>query len=176
MLKLAFLSNKIHVIPHIAIGERNIRTFPQTDEQLILFFGRIWQYKGLDYLIRSQPLINREFPDAKIMICGQGENFQRYRKLMSNPDKFIVHNRWITDDERSDFFQRASIVVLPYIEATQSGIVPVAYAHAKPVIATRAGGLPDVIEDGRTGLLVDPEDVVQLANAICAAAARQSLA
>lgn len=158
--------NKIHVIPHIAIGERNTTKVAETDEQLILFFGRIWLYKGLDYLIRAQSLINREFPDARIMICGQGENFQRYRKLMSDPDKFIVHNRWITDDERTEFFQRASIVVLPYIEATQSGVVPVAYAHSKPVIATRTGGLPDVIEDGRTGLLVAPKDEAQLGAAI----------
>ena len=100
------------------------------------------------------------------MICGQGENFRRYRQLMSDPDKFIVHNRWITDDKRTEFFQRASIVVLPYIEATQSGVVPVAYAHSKPVIATRTGGLPDVIDDGQTGILVDPKNEVQLADAI----------
>jgi glycosyltransferase involved in cell wall biosynthesis len=52
------------------------------------------------------------------------------------------------------------------VEASQSGVVPVAYAHSKPVIATRTGGLPDVIDDGQTGLLVDPKDAVGLANAV----------
>ena len=100
------------------------------------------------------------------MICGQGEDFQRYRKQFSDPDKFIVHNRWITDKERTEFFDRACVVVLPYIEATQSGVVPIAYAHSKPVVATRTGGLPDVVKDGQTGLLVNPECEKELANAV----------
>lgn len=163
--ELKISKDDIHVIPHIAIGERDlVAAGPETNE--LLFFGRIWPYKGLDCLIRAEPLITRECPNAKIVICGKGEGFDRYREMMSNPDQFIVHNRWISDDERRDFFQRASIVVLPYVEATQSGVVPVAYAHSKPVIATRTGGLPDVVDHGKTGLLVEPKDETELAAAI----------
>lgn len=156
---------RIHVIPHIAIGERDVEpTEGEQDE--VLFFGRIWAYKGLDYFIRAQPLVNREIPNAKFVICGRGEDFERYRGMMQDPARFEVNNRWITDSERSDYFRRASVVVLPYVEASQSGVVPVAYAHFKPVIATKVGGLPDCVDDGVTGLLVPPANETELAQAI----------
>ena len=85
---------------------------------------------------------------------------------MSDPEKFEVHNRWISNEERNQFFERASIVVLPYVEATQSGVIPVAYAHAKPVIATQTGSLPDLVDHAKTGLLVPPKDEYALANAM----------
>ncbi|MDH3604625.1 MAG: glycosyltransferase family 4 protein [Candidatus Tectomicrobia bacterium] len=157
---------KIHVIPLVAIGQRPRAAPASSEEDLILFFGRIWEYKGLDYLIRAQPLINREVPSAKIMIAGRGEDLDRYRLMMEDPDRFIVHDRWISDDERAEMFQRASVVVLPYVEATQSAVVPVAYTYRKPVVATRVGGLPDIVEHGRTGLLVPPRDSDALATAI----------
>lgn len=157
--------DRIHVIPHIAIGQRDIRR-TDSDSNHVLFFGRIWPYKGLEYLIRAQPLINQQVPDAKFLVCGQGEDIDRYHRMMQDPERFEIHNRWIQDNERVDFFQRASVVVLPYVEATQSGVVPIAYAHYKPVVATRTGGLPDVIEHGRTGMLVEPCNVRELADAI----------
>jgi glycosyltransferase involved in cell wall biosynthesis len=159
----------IHVVPHIAIGEKRAKpteSSQELDENTILFFGRIWPYKGLDVLIRAQPLISREIENAKFLICGRGEDIDHYVKMMQDPERFTIHNRWISDMERAEFFERSSIVVLPYIEATQSGVVPVAYAHCKPVVATRTGGLPDVIDDGRTGLLVKSGDEVGLANAV----------
>ncbi|MCC7084103.1 MAG: glycosyltransferase family 4 protein [Pirellulales bacterium] len=65
-------------------------------------------------------------------------------------------------------FQRASVVVLPYIEATQSGVIPLAYSFAKPVVATRVGALADSVDDDRTGRLVPPADSGALASAVIA--------
>lgn len=163
--ELGIAPEKIHVIPHIAIGQCSCPPVT-SDENQILFFGRIWPYKGLEYLIRAQPYISQEIPDAKFLICGTGEDVDRYRAMLADPDRFVFHDRWITDDERAEFFQRASVVVLPYVEATQSGVVPIAYAHSKPVIATRTGGLPDVVKHGQTGLLVEPQDEVAMAKAV----------
>jgi glycosyltransferase involved in cell wall biosynthesis len=86
--------------------------------------------------------------------------------MMVNPDNFIIYNEWISQEQCEELFARASVVALPYIEATQSGIVPTAYAYAKPVVATEVGGLPSQVDHGRTGFLVPPGDIEALADRI----------
>ena len=164
--ELSIADQIIHVIPHIALGDAVENDQDQGEDHLILFFGRIWEYKGLEYLIRAEPLITAQVPNARIVIAGQGEDFDRYRRMMVNPEKFIVHNEYVSDDKRAHLFRQASMVVLPYIEASQSGVIPVAYTFAKPVIATTVGGLPEMVDDGQTGYLVPPRDERALANAV----------
>jgi glycosyltransferase involved in cell wall biosynthesis len=163
---LGMASDRVHVIPHVAIGERQGVAPVAEEEGTVLFFGRIWEYKGLDYLIRAEPAISAAVPAARIVIGGQGDDFARYERLMTHRERFEVHNRYVSDDERAVMFQRASVVVLPYIEATQSGVVPVAYSFGKPVVATNVGGLPEVVEDGRSGFLVPPRNETALADAV----------
>lgn len=164
---LGFARSHIHVLPHIALGDTQ-SPLPIRDEgQAILFFGRIWKYKGLEYLVRAMTQVNVEFPAAKCIIAGRGEDLEHYRQWMDNPAAFAIHNDWISDAHRSQLFASCSMVVLPYIEASQSGVIPIAYAFEKPVIGTSIGGLPDMIEHGHTGLLVPPRDVDALAQAIC---------
>ncbi|TWU35817.1 Alpha-D-kanosaminyltransferase [Novipirellula aureliae] len=164
--ELGIRKDSIHVIPHVAIGDRKLPADIQDDGRTLLFFGRIWEYKGLEYLIRAEPKISNQFPNVRIVIGGRGEDFDRYRQMMCNPDRFEVHNGWITEDQRAAMFASSSVVVLPYIEATQSGVIPVAYNYAKPVVATNVGGLPEMVEHGKTGLLVPPKDHDALADAI----------
>lgn len=166
MNELGIPAEKIHVIPHIELGYANAAPHISEEEGLILFFGRIWAYKGLEYLIRAEPLITARAPQAKIVIAGQGENLSQYQRLMTHPDKFIVQNEFIPDEQCAELFRRASVVVLPYIEATQSGVIPIAYTFKKPVVATQVGGLPEQVEHGRTGYLVPPRNAQALAEAI----------
>jgi len=163
--ELGFQQQHVHVIPHVAIGERATINPCVDDGNTLLFFGRIWEYKGLDYLIQAEPKISEEFPDLRIVIAGKGEDFDRYTRMMVHPDRFEVHNEWISDDQRTQMFASASVVVLPYVEASQSGVIPIAYTYEKPVIATRTGGLPEMVNHGRTGLLVPPRDSNALAEA-----------
>jgi glycosyltransferase involved in cell wall biosynthesis len=156
----------IHVIPHIVLGDDLGENQENEDDHRILFFGRIWEYKGLKYLIRAEPLITAEVPQARIVIAGQGEDFAPYRQMMIHPEHFVVHNEYVSHDKRNQLFRQACIVVLPYIEATQSGVIPIAYTFAKPVVATTVGGLPELVEHGRTGYLVPPGDERALADAI----------
>lgn len=163
-------ADKIHIIP---IGSYNLyqttgdTTQPDPEQpHHILFFGRIWGYKGLQYLIEAEPLITKAIPDAKIVIAGHGEDFEKYEAMMVNPDHFEVHNYYIPNEVVNKLFQQAGVVVLPYIEASQSGVVPVAYSYGKPVVSTTVGGLPDVVVEGQTGFLVPPADAQALAEAI----------
>jgi glycosyltransferase involved in cell wall biosynthesis len=155
-------AERIDVVPLIERGDDSAR--PEVEEDgSILFFGRIWPYKGLEYLIRAEPAISAAVPEARIVVAGRGEDFERYRKLMARPERFRIHNEFVSVEERAALFRRAAVVVLPYVEATQSGVIPVAYTYGKPVVATNVGGLAEQIENGRTGFLVPPRDSSALA-------------
>ena len=156
----------VHVIPHLALGDDSANSEVQEEENLLLFFGRIWEYKGLAYLIQAEPLISARIPNIKIVIAGLGDDMEHYRRMMVNPEKFIIYNEYIPNERVPEMFRRASIVVLPYIEATQSGVIPMAYTFARPVVATTVGSLPEIVDDGHTGLLVPPRDAQALADAI----------
>lgn len=165
---LGLPADKIAVLPTMQRGMTVPRpTDVQTEPQTVLFFGRIWPYKGLDYLIAAEPMIAADFPDFKVIIAGEGESLDRYRAQMSDPDRYEIHDRWVDNHERAVLFERATFVVLPYIEASQSGVIPVAYCHETPVVATHVGGLPELVIDGETGLLVPPKSAEALAQAIC---------
>jgi glycosyltransferase involved in cell wall biosynthesis len=159
-------SEIVHVIPHVVLGNDHIGRETAEREGQILFFGRIWGYKGLEYLIRAEPLITSRVPGARIVIAGQGESFDRYRRLLKNPENFLILNEYISEERQSELFRQSSLVVLPYVEASQSGVIPVAYTFAKPVVATTVGALPEMVEDGRTGYLVPPRNPEALAVAI----------
>lgn len=152
-------------VPDIVLGPGDERPVAEIDNT-VLFFGRIWPYKGLEHLIRAEPLISARVPDVRIVIAGQGEDFTRYRQMMANPARFTVHNERISHERRAELFQQASLVVLPYIEASVSGVIPVAYTYGRPVVATTVGILPEMVDDGRTGALVPPCDPAALAEAV----------
>lgn len=158
----------------IQIGEHQVEPFKiyerddlREDGNLVLFFGRIHPYKGLDYLIKAEPLITREIPDVKIVIAGSGEDFTRYRKMIGNRiEHFIIHNYHIPYQEGAELLQRSSVVVLPYIDASQSGVIPTAYGFRKPVVVTDVGSISEIVDDGETGFIVPPGDVDALSRAI----------
>jgi len=163
--ELRIPSDRVHVISLIALGDPEAAIGCE-EEDLVLFFGRIWPYKGLEYLIRAEPLIAEQVPGVRIIIAGRGEDLTRYKRLMVHPERFVIHNEYVSDERRADLFRRASIVVLPYVEATQTGVIPLAYTFAKPVVATRVGGLPEMVDHGSTGYVVPPRDEGALADAI----------
>ena len=85
---------------------------------------------------------------------------------MADPSRFTIINEFVSIERRGELFAAADVVVLPYIEASQSGVIPLAYAAGKPVVVTAVGGLPEAVEDGRTGLVVAPRDERALADAV----------
>jgi alpha-maltose-1-phosphate synthase len=131
----------------------------------VLFFGRICNYKGIEHLIKAGPLISAAVPGVRIVLAGAGD-FTPYRPLIESSGLFEVINRHIPDEEVAGLFQRSCVVVLPYIDGSQTGIVPIAYSFKKPVVVTDVGSLGEVVDDGRTGFLVPPASPEALADAI----------
>lgn len=142
--------------------------FPRRAKLELLFFGFVRPYKGLDVLLQAMARLAGE--DVFLSVVGEfwrGEDEARKyvadNKLASNVE---IVSRYVSDDEAASFFSRCDVVVLPYRSATGSGVIPLAYHYGKSVIATRVGGLPDAVEEGKTGLLVDPDSIDQLSGAI----------
>jgi glycosyltransferase involved in cell wall biosynthesis len=137
----------------------------------LLFFGEVRKNKGLEYLVKAEPLISSGYSDYSILVAGRfrsenGNNLNYYRSLMADPGRFSLVDRFIGNDEVASVFDACDIVVLPYISASQSGILALAFGFGKPVVATDTGSIGEVLEDGRTGLLVPPADERALAEAV----------
>jgi alpha-maltose-1-phosphate synthase len=138
----------------------------EQDENMILFFGRVWAYKGLEYFIEAANIVCVQNKKATFYIVGVGEDMHKYVSMIKYPERFVLVNRRVSLDEAGQYFQKSAVVILPYTEATQSGVIPVAYAYSRPVIATNVGGLPEVVLDGKTGFIVEPHSSDQIANKI----------
>jgi glycosyltransferase involved in cell wall biosynthesis len=134
------------------------------EERTILFFGRISKYKGLDRLYRAMSLVAHEIPEVRLIVAGRPEFGYKppVPPCLPHGGKIDTIERYIPSSELSELIRRSAVVVCPYTDATQSGVVLTAYAFGKPVIATAVGGLPEYVENGVTGLVV-PDDPVALA-------------
>ncbi len=158
-------AEKILTAPHGVYDFFTRYATPDVEEHReILFFGRIEPYKGVGVLLEAvRPLLDAA-PDWSLHIAGGGD-ITPYQPLLDHP-RIRVTNRFLSDAEVAESMQRAAIVALPYISASQSGVIPTAYAFGKPVAATAVGGIPDMVRDGETGLLVPPNDPEALRDAI----------
>jgi len=135
----------------------------------ILFFGFVRPYKGLEILLRALPEVV-ERVETHLLIVGEFWTSESYytnliRDLGLEGHVTIV-NRYVPNEKVSLYFAASDVVVLPYVEATQSAVIPIAYSFHKPVITTDVGGLAEVVQDGVTGLIVPPQDSAALAKAM----------
>ena len=141
----------------------------QSDEKVMLFFGFIRAYKGLNYLIAALPKVLENIK-VRLIICGEfyddEEKYHQQIKDLNVGEQIILNGDYIPNEEVGLYYAATDVVVLPYVTATQSGVVQVAYNYNKPVITTRVGGLPEVIDEGKTGFTVPPQDPDSLAEAI----------
>lgn len=161
---------RINVLPHGELGSLyqhwagGSQLVPQ-EPHTLLFFGRIWPYKGLKYLLQAMPLVAECIPEVKLIIAGRGE---KVSELLPDADKkhYEIINDFIPMGSVAGLFQRSAAVVLPYIESSQSGVAAIAYAMGTPVIASNIGGLREMVRHEEDGLLVPPSDVRALADAI----------
>ncbi len=138
------------------------------DERVVLFFGLLSPSKGLEDLVDAFALARRSC-EAKLLIAGYPTKhmdvaaLRRRIEALGLGEDVILDLRYIPLDEVGALMRLASVVVYPYRSSTQSGALQVAYTFGRPVIATAVGGLPEAVEDGRSGFLVPPESPEALA-------------
>ncbi len=141
------------------------------DARLVLFFGFIKPYKGVVHLIDAAADLKARFGDGiRVLIVGDiyGDKKPYLDRIAASGAKDIIQlvDGFVPDEIVEDYFLAADLAVLPYVSATQSGIVQIAYNYDLPVVTTDVGGLPEVVRDGQTGFIVPPEDPPALAGAV----------
>lgn len=151
---------------------------PDGGQPTVLFFGRLSVYKGLDVLYDAARLIAQRVPGARFVIAGRPVPgyVPPPPPALERAGTIEVIDRYLANAEAARLFRAAAVVVCPYRDATQSGVVLTAFAFGVPVVATAVGGLPEYVLPGRTGLLVPADDAPALADAVCRIVQDASLA
>lgn len=135
------------------------------EQRIILFFGFIRRYKGLDLLLEAMKILQHDPSPAirsvKLLVAGEFyENKRIYEDLINKlgiSDQLILRTEFITDSEVKYYLSACDFVIQPYRQATQSGVTPLAYHFEKPMLVTNVGGLPDLVPDGKAGLVCQPD-------------------
>lgn len=179
-------SKRFHLIPHgnesIFLSTNNKHTISVKDlrtqynislkDPVILFFGNLMPSKGIPDLLKAFKQVQTNSLQARLIIAGKPSKYIDLNTLkqlavdLGIANSTIFDSRYIPIENVATLMETASVVVYPYLNSTQSGSLQVAYSFSRPVIATNVGGLPDAVEDGKSGFLIDPNNPEQLAVAI----------
>jgi len=130
-------------------------------EKIILFFGFIRKYKGLDLLLEAMNDVRIRQSGIRLLVAGEFyDNRTEYDAIIDKlnlADKLILRTDFIADSEVRYYLSAADFVIQPYKNATQSGVTPLAYHFEKPMLVTNVGGLPDLVPDGKVGVITEPD-------------------
>jgi glycosyltransferase involved in cell wall biosynthesis len=150
--------------PTFAFAPPRRRRLVQGQSLRALFLGRIMPYKGLDLLAEAVTSLRASGVAIELMVHGEGD-LSAVRPVLDAVGADIV-NRWLQDDEVAVALERADVLVLSHVEASQSGLVAAAHGAGLPVVATPVGALPEQIRDGVDGLLADAPTAAALEHAL----------
>jgi glycosyltransferase involved in cell wall biosynthesis len=140
----------------------------ERDDRLVLMFGRMTRYKGLEALYRAAPRVARAVPGVRFVVAGRP--VPGYEPppapALEGGGRIEARYDYVRADEVAALFSAARVAVCPYTDASQSGVVLTAFAFGCPVVATDVGGLPEYVHDGTSGLVVPADDDEALADAL----------
>lgn len=160
----------VFVIPHgrmnsYTLSENPLKAQNYKKENInFVFFGRIEKYKGLGVLGEAYKILSSQVPNVTLTVAGNGD-FSEFKELYDGLKNTKLIIRYIDDDEVGGLFNGANVVtVVPYIDATQSGIIPIAMEYGTPIIASNTGGLKEQLNDGKIGLLFEAGNAQALAD------------
>ncbi len=138
-----------------------------SDKKTLLFFGLIRDYKGLDLLIEAMNLLDDSY---QLLIAGEVYgSFEKYEQLIKSSkatNRIHLYNQYISDSDVSLYFSASDVCILPYKNATQSGITAVSNHFSLPIIATDVGGLKETVSHLKTGIIVNEPKTDLISEAI----------
>lgn len=163
----------IDIVPHVALhryGEiarrRGFQPRPSDGKRRLLFFGRVMAYKGLDVLLKTAAALQQTaIPSLELVVAGRGPALNDLQSQLS-ASHIVLHNQFVPDENVAQLFLDTELVVLPYLEASQSGILAMAAAFGRPVLVTDVGELGNVVRETGMGLVVPPSDPEALGKSI----------
>ena len=136
------------------------------NEIVFLFFGRLSPYKGIDELLYAFSKVFQNYPEVRLVIAGKGSFSYMVPEVLVNSSSLVTINRFIADSEIKSLFEQADVIVCPYRDATQSGVLMTAAAFQTPVIVSNVGALSEYIKDGGKGYVYDLNDERGLENCL----------
>ena len=172
------LQQKISVIPHgaFSLDPEPLPLPPNGAQRVALMFGSLRENKGIHLAVQAVQQLRREGHAIALKICGSSCRSERQywqsctQLIASAPDGITAVDRYISDAELLDFIKGSHFVVLPYTEFhSQSGVAALAMSNGRPIIATQAGGLVDLVVPGKTGFMIAAPQVTDVKEALCAA-------
>lgn len=178
-------SEKVHVVPHLQPpSDSHVAPNPATkaasraklgisqDDQVLLFFGSIREYKGLDILLDAFEKASPSLPRLKLVIAGHlhtpqlGDHYLAQLHRMKHADRVICRFEFIPNEEVGDYLQAADALAMPYRNIAVSGVLNTAFSYGLPILATNVGSLGDYVQPGVNGYLAPPENVEEYAQII----------
>jgi glycosyltransferase involved in cell wall biosynthesis len=179
------LAGRVQVIPHGGVPEplpteadrarARLRLGLEPDGPLLLLFGMLKPYKGIEDLLAALPAVLARMPRCRLVVAG--EPLMPMQPVEQQIDRLGLRHAvtlrpaFVPQDQVAAYFTAADLVLAPYREIAASGVVVTAQGHARAVVVTRVGGLPEFVEPDSCGLVVPPRDPAALAEAICRALA-----
>jgi glycosyltransferase involved in cell wall biosynthesis len=165
------VTGSVHVIPHgdEAIFATSAIPGAEATRPVVLAFGGITAYKGIDTLCRVWPAVRAQVPDAELVIVGSvaaDVDEAQLRSQVAELPGAVLHIGYVPIPDVAPYFAQARCVALPYKRSSQSGVAHLAHTMRRPVVATRVGDIPAVVRDGVSGVLVEPDDEVALVQAL----------
>lgn len=160
----AVIDSRLSCYTYLNMVEQDMTTVPE--QKFILFAGKISKYKGVEYLLEAMKKVHDTFPDIKLVVAGGGKYHFDISEYAALP-YIDIRNRFIPDEELVALMNKTQFMVCPYTDATQSGVIMSSFTFGTPVIATRVGGLPEMLGNGKYGMLVKEKDTDALYQGIC---------
>jgi glycosyltransferase involved in cell wall biosynthesis len=169
--------DRVLVHPH-GISDYYTRFAPPDarHEENILFFGELRHNKGGDILLRAFEALDSQLPGWHVIVAGRGNGLDDEHALIARLDSRLDYRpRFIPDAELAALFSRAGIVALPYRHGSHSGVLTIAAAFSCPVLVTRSGNFPELVQHGKQAFFVEPENETDLRQGLLTLAQDEAL-